>query len=805
MPRPQSTPPRRSVSTGIVLAVLCGSLFAHPGPQRNRDKEPEPLVGRYVRIELEGPARILSLAEVEVIRAGKNIALGRPATQSTSTNGGLAHRAVDGDRSGVYDAGSVTHTDEQPDPWWEVDLGRPGIVEQVSLWNRTDCCQERLDGLRVLLLDADRNVVWQERGGPRPAPRRDYSVGGAAIIDLGPSPAARSRRQEAVDNAIDRGVEYLIETQAVDGSWLHATNAYGPGATGFALYTLLKQGVPKDHQAIRRGFAYLRGSRPNKTYSVSCVLLALCALEDERDMPQIEALVEKLLEWQGANGSDGERRAMWAYPGSTADLSNTQFAALALRGAYHRGVKIHKDVWHGLIEATIDHQGEEVDVELPRDGEESRSGPPKAAGFRYRPTGGHSFESGSMTTAGLSILAIAREGLGGKVPGKYRRSFYRAERAGLNWLAANFLPNNNPGHLGSWHDYYLYGVERVGALFELERFGVHDWYWEGAGNFIRRQKGDGHWDNLPNTCFALLFLSRATSATTGGERSTKRDTWIAEGPDDEVRWRVLGNGDSITMFLSGFSQVALEEASFEDGPTKGLRITDVRYFVDGEEIAHIPADPDLGWRAEQRFSTQHRFERPGVAVVTVEVTLLDPYAIEGDSPTTTLHGRPLEVFARRGPAEWMEEAAWAFGANLLRETSFQATASSENNEQQVANMAVDGSIETRWICKPGEAAPELTISFQRPVRADLFLFYGLNRHDRELEAFDHVRRYEVWLDKQKDPLVVETSADPIQPGRLELKRAKAIRRIRIRLAERDEGLTHRGQAGLSEIAVLKKR
>ena len=87
MPRPQSTPPRRSVSTGIVLAVLCGSLFAHPGPQRNRDKEPEPLVGRYVRIELEGPARILSLAEVEVIRAGQNIALGRPATQSTSSTG----------------------------------------------------------------------------------------------------------------------------------------------------------------------------------------------------------------------------------------------------------------------------------------------------------------------------------------------------------------------------------------------------------------------------------------------------------------------------------------------------------------------------------------------------------------------------------------------------------------------------------------------------------------------------------------------------------------------------------------------
>ena len=72
---------------------------------------------------------------------------GKLATQSSSPYGtsGLASNAVDGDTDGRWTNGSVTHTSSQSHAWWEVDLGAPHDVSGVTLWNRTDCCSDRLD------------------------------------------------------------------------------------------------------------------------------------------------------------------------------------------------------------------------------------------------------------------------------------------------------------------------------------------------------------------------------------------------------------------------------------------------------------------------------------------------------------------------------------------------------------------------------------------------------------------------------------------------------------------------------------
>ena len=80
--------------------------------------------GRYVRIELPGNQRILSLAEVEVFAGGKNVAINRKATQSTTVYGGVPERAVDGNTDGDYN--NRVGDPYRPDgtnPWWEVDLG----------------------------------------------------------------------------------------------------------------------------------------------------------------------------------------------------------------------------------------------------------------------------------------------------------------------------------------------------------------------------------------------------------------------------------------------------------------------------------------------------------------------------------------------------------------------------------------------------------------------------------------------------------------------------------------------------------
>ncbi len=119
--------------------------------------------GRYVRIELPGKSRTLTLAEVEIFSQGKNIAVRGKASQSATAHEGTADRAIDGNRDGVYGSGSQTHTPENNDnPWWEVDLTREFPIDSVSIWNRTEGdFWKRLDGFTLKVLDERRQVVFE--------------------------------------------------------------------------------------------------------------------------------------------------------------------------------------------------------------------------------------------------------------------------------------------------------------------------------------------------------------------------------------------------------------------------------------------------------------------------------------------------------------------------------------------------------------------------------------------------------------------------------------------------------------------
>ena len=119
--------------------------------------------GQFVRIELPGRNRVLSLAEVSVFEKQRNVAVKKKATQSTIGFGGDPNRAVDGNTDGNYHNHSVSHTQSNgTDPWWEVDLGRMVNVEQIVVHNRTDAAENRLDGFTLKILDAERKVVFSE-------------------------------------------------------------------------------------------------------------------------------------------------------------------------------------------------------------------------------------------------------------------------------------------------------------------------------------------------------------------------------------------------------------------------------------------------------------------------------------------------------------------------------------------------------------------------------------------------------------------------------------------------------------------
>ncbi len=175
-------------------------------PQRMKtDKAGSGALGRYVRVQL--PVReSMTIAEVQVFSTGSNIAPHGKARQSSTNTGGLAPRAIDGRTNGNWRAGSCTHTQTENKPWWEVDLGQAVPIDKIVVWNRTDCCQQRLENFTLSVLNADRKVVFEKKGIPRPRPSVRIAVEGgdpSVMIQLAAMRAAEKTGGHAAEKFAD--------------------------------------------------------------------------------------------------------------------------------------------------------------------------------------------------------------------------------------------------------------------------------------------------------------------------------------------------------------------------------------------------------------------------------------------------------------------------------------------------------------------------------------------------------------------------------------------------------------------------
>ena len=92
-----------------------------------------------------------------------NLAMLGVASQSTTSSGGVAGRAIDGNTSGKWSDGSITHTQNEVSCWWKVDLGAEYDLESVVLWNRTDgSLGRRLSNYQIQVLDAAGALVLSQ-------------------------------------------------------------------------------------------------------------------------------------------------------------------------------------------------------------------------------------------------------------------------------------------------------------------------------------------------------------------------------------------------------------------------------------------------------------------------------------------------------------------------------------------------------------------------------------------------------------------------------------------------------------------
>ena len=337
------------------------------------------------------------------------------------------------------------------------------------------------------------------------------------------------------------------------------------GPTSLAVYTLLKAGVPASDDAVRKGFAYLRKSQAHiDAYEVSMLLLAVTATADpfKRSADSKAAgdrvkLVGDLRKWAldlTARLVAMRNPAGWRYwgkgdehAGGTQDLSSTQLAALALFAAARCGIVVDPAVWSGIAKFTREQQEPEgpehpravvapkagakpaapAEGYAPPAGAEPDSPADRARGFAYMRGSTREADerraSGAMTACGVGNLMMSRFQLATRSPKAWAledaAGLQAAVYDGLAWLDLHWDPISNPGGgVAGYHVYYLYCVERAMDLVGARRLGKHLWYVDMTEQLLPLQKKAGFWDSqstlangpVLDTCFALLFLHRAT-------------------------------------------------------------------------------------------------------------------------------------------------------------------------------------------------------------------------------------------------------------------------------------------------------
>ncbi len=343
----------------------------------------------------------------------------------------------------------------------------------------------------------------------------------AVLLVTVSSLSAQVSRAE-IEEAIDRGVKYLIDSQDPDGHWAYKprggaeSEGYKVGHTALAVLALQHSGTKRAEAqlAIKKGLSYILQQPPeSKTYSSGLVLQALYADSATEHVKMVTAYAWMLC---GGQKRDGVQEGSWTYSlpnvpanwaangfggglptpsGGRSDNSNSQFGILGLVYAQKAGFQVPRIIWERAKKYYEGSQHDDGGWDYLSDAYRASLpvGAPEAAA--RRPTI-------PMTLAGTVSIYLCDEMLADK---RHRQCEVppanAAHEAGLKWIAEHWATNQGP--------YGWYACERLGILIGYSEFGGHDWYQEGARDVMGDIGGGNDWHGpVVNTSFAVLFLAR---------------------------------------------------------------------------------------------------------------------------------------------------------------------------------------------------------------------------------------------------------------------------------------------------------
>jgi hypothetical protein len=368
---------------------------------------------------------------------------------------------------------------------------------------------------------------------------------------LAQDPGAVSPRD--IEKAIRKGSEFLKAAPFVP-------DRTHPCANDLILLTLIHAEVAETNPVFQQYLKNCLDAPLEKTYNVALLAMCLEELDPTGYQQKLAQCAQFLVDNQASNGqwSYGRPTDLKKYPfegkkedkkvatpaktdgardftgglkpkkkpanpilitptrqtGASGDNSNSQYASLGLRACYDANITIPLEVCHLARRWWIESQGaDEADAKVGKDAVGTGPGvTPKVQGWNYTKVGAEGKGPYHAMTAGAVGAVVIFEYLLGK---DWKKD--NITNAGVNWLGKHFAVNDNL--------YYMYALERAGMLYGTEKFGEHDWYLEGAKRIVHTQKDDGSWGanaveekNTVSTCFAILFLKKATRAIATGDR-----------------------------------------------------------------------------------------------------------------------------------------------------------------------------------------------------------------------------------------------------------------------------------------------
>ncbi len=148
---------------------------------------------RFVRVELPRRGSI-RLAELQVFSSGENIAKDSVPTQSSTAGEARPALAVDGKSDGA-----LSMTQEEDQPWFEIDLRSVRPVERIVVWPGAEP-GNRLEGFRVVALDEKRQTVWEQAGNSAPRKEVTFELAGPREVEL--VNASADYNQDNLDEAL---------------------------------------------------------------------------------------------------------------------------------------------------------------------------------------------------------------------------------------------------------------------------------------------------------------------------------------------------------------------------------------------------------------------------------------------------------------------------------------------------------------------------------------------------------------------------------------------------------------------------